>query len=493
MPPAQSLTFTEEEILRLFGNEAAENESLDRLKEYYVKSGVHSRVVTDTPLRLVVGHKGIGKSALVKVAMSEDRERGYVSLLIRPDDILGIAAEAKGLLELIRDWKAGLGELITAKVATELGYSPESLRAPSGWSERLVNFITDSVQTAPDRAVVDPSRRPVIDRFLRTGKIIVYIDDLDRGWEGRPLDIKRISALLNAVRDMSSDNPGLQFRIALRSDVFFLVRTSDESTDKIESSVIWYSWTNHEIFVLLLKRIETFFGRTIDEERLLTAERQSDFSYLLHSVMEPRFTGHGHWENAPMHRVLMSLIRKRPRDLVKLCTGAARQAFAGRANKIGTKHLLAVFQDYSQGRVQDTINEYRTELPDVKRLIMGMKPSKREKTARDAYYFATDELFKKIANIEETGAFTFATGQRADAPELAQFLYKINFLTARKELPSGEIIRYYFEENRYLSGRFADFGYAWEIHPAYRWALQPDTVHDLLYSIRLSADEGPAA
>ena len=68
-------------------------------------------------------------------------------------------------------------------------------------------------------------------------------------------------------------------------------------------------------------------------------------------------------------------------------------------------------------------------------------------------------------------------------------MYKINFLTARKKLPNGEVDRKYFEENRYLSGHFADFGYDWEVHPAYRWALQPDAVYNILLSVDISSDD----
>jgi len=420
--------------------------------------------------------------------MSDDRERGHLALLIRPDEILAIAIENRSLLELIRDWKIGLTTLLTEKVSAAMGLPVKIDRQAPGWTGRFVNFLTESVR-ASAAATPDESKVKSVDRFLASGRVMVYLDDLDRGWAGRPQDIRRISALLNAVRDLASDNPGLHFRVALRSDVYFLVRTSDESTDKIESSVIWYSWTNHQIFILLLKRIETFFGRQFDEDRYKESP-QEELGYLLHSIMEERFTGKGHWLNAPTHRVLMSLIRKRPRDLVKLCTAAARQAHGSRSPRIGTKHLLSVFQDYSQGRIQDTINEYRTELPEVERLIMGMKPTRRDHRLRDAYYFASDELLNKIGRIQETGSFQFASSTvRASASELAQFLYKINFLIARKEHASGEVIRKYFEENRYLSSSFVDFGYAWEVHPAYRWALQPDSIDDLLYSIKLSADE----
>ena len=67
-------------------------------------------------------------------------------------------------------------------------------------------------------------------------------------------------------------------------------------------------------------------------------------------------------------------------------------------------------------------------------------------------------------------------------------MYKINFITARKQL--GDYIqRKYFEESRYLSHKFADFGYDWEIHPAYRWALQPESVDDIFRSLKLSDDK----
>ena len=189
-----------------------------------------------------------------------------------------------------------------------------------------------------------------------------------------------------------------------------------------------------------------------------------------------------------MYRILMSLIRKRPRDLVKLCTLAARNAAERSANQIMTGDFRAVFEEYSQGRVQDTINEFRSELPDIERLIMNMKPNKVERQAKTGYVYKTDALLKKLDKIAEQGRFVLRNGRDADTKTLATFLYKINFLTARKALPSGEIDRKYFEENRYVSGRFADFGYDWEVHPAYRWALQPDTVSSIFQELELSGD-----
>ena len=67
-----NLSFDEAQIQRMFGHEAAEDEDLDRLREYYFKTSTYDQVVTDLPLRILVGHKGIGKSALFQVAMAID-------------------------------------------------------------------------------------------------------------------------------------------------------------------------------------------------------------------------------------------------------------------------------------------------------------------------------------------------------------------------------------------------------------------------------------
>lgn len=480
------MDFNEYELQRLFGHEAAEDEDPQRLKEYYFKSKAYKQVVNDLPLRIVVGHKGIGKSALFQVAIDEEAESNRLTLLIKPDDIVGIGDNTDDFLRLIRDWKTGINEIIAKKALTAFGLLSDDWRGKlNQYGGAALDFLASTLQL-DDKVNLTPSKEAVLKNFLLHNKISVYIDDLDRGWQGRKHDIQRISALLNAVRDISTENRGVYFRVSLRSDVYYLARTSDESTDKTESSVIWYSWTNHEILVLLVKRIESYFGREVDETELLSKHQSNLMKYLL-PVIEEKFTGKGHWSDAPMYRVLMSLVRKRPRDLVKLLTLAGRHAHSTGSQQITTGNLESIFEEYSQGRLQDTINEYRSELPDIEKLILGMRPSKVQRKASQGYVYSTDQLFKKLKAIEEQGRYRWANGRVVDIKELAAFLYKINFITARKQTASG-IDRKYFEENRYLSNKFIEFGYDWEVHPAYRWALQPEDPMQIFNELELSSN-----
>lgn len=486
------VTFDEDTIRAIFGHEAAEDESIDRLKAYYLKTELFNSMKSSIPLLILVGHKGVGKSALLKVLASEDIEDNLLPITVQPNDIANLDVSTDNFLEKIETWKDGLASIILNRLILSICEPFELSENPrlSDWIKRF----NDLLFSAFGKKISDLQKEKISltssefttllkNSLFKEKKLVIYLDDLDRGWENSQSDIKNLSAMLNAVRDLSRNMQNLKFRIALRSDVYYAVRTSDETTDKIDGSVLWQSWTNHEILVMLIKRIETFFGSFVDEE-LLLAQKQKDIGQYLDAIFENRFQGSGHWENAPMYRVLMSLIRKRPRDLVKLCTLAARRAYSQKHGHILTNDLESVFKNYSNDRLTDTSTEYKSELPQIQELLLKMKPSHKELALESPCLFTRERLIKKLNDILSMSHFTFKNGKDVTPENLAAFLYKINFITARKVV-DGSIIRVYYEENQYLYNDFTDFGYSYEIHPAYRWALQPATTNALFKQIEL--------
>lgn len=484
------MDFTAENISRLFGNEAAEDEQVSALQNYYYKGQLYKQIKSDNPLYIIVAHKGAGKSALLRVCSSEETSAGNISIELNYQDTmynnkslslqeLTITAKQelcksifKYLIERIMDMNAKhrtkeLGEWITAFS----GVLKNTVGTSYGEIKRSIPNITETV-----------FYRIFSNEVFKTKKVTVYIDDLDLGWNNDQNNIKTISAIIGAVREIIRKcNNQLHFRIALRSSVYYSVRTSDESTDKFESAVVWLSWTNDEIYRMLVKRVLAYENKTIDDAKLNNVHQKALTKYIT-NVFDPVFRGKGKWENAPIHRIMMSLIRKRPRDLIKLCLLAAHAAELNQHNKILTSDFQEVFSEYSQGRLQDTVNEYKTELDNIEEVLLKFKPSQRE--AGKSIY-KQDELSKKLDGIiGQLSNTTFSNHAVLDSRSLRVFLYKINFMTARKELPDGTIQRLYFEDHKYVINEYADFGYDMEIHPAYRWALQPsmrDNYYNLIY------------
>jgi predicted ATPase len=61
-------TFDDANIEELFGAEDAENERPERFKEYFYYNHAYESLIAELPVRILVGHKGVGKSALLKRA-----------------------------------------------------------------------------------------------------------------------------------------------------------------------------------------------------------------------------------------------------------------------------------------------------------------------------------------------------------------------------------------------------------------------------------------
>ena len=121
--------------------------------------------------------------------------------------------------------------------------------------------------------------------------------------------------------------------------------------------------------------------------------------------------------------------------------------------------------------MRDVINEFRSELPDIERLVYGMKPSQQEVRRGEGNRYTTDKLVVKLNHLISQGKFVFFDKRIASANDLVRFLFKITFVTARRKLDNGFIERKYFDEAMNITVPSVDFGYEWEVHPAYRWGL----------------------
>lgn len=484
-PQGITIDFSEQQIRGLFGDLAAEDEERERFSSCFIKTDVYEKIHNFMPIRILVAHKGIGKSAFFRMSYLENVRDNVLSIWVKPDDILKLANSKDEVdpLELIRQWKFGLEELLVEKVISNFNISNdnEMVNKVSRKGLKLTEKIGLIVKKVQDVVDVDAIKKSIAEQYLKNHKMVIYIDDLDRAWNGTQQNIYRISALLNAVRDMCNETSELCFRISLRSDVYYLVRTADESTDKIDGNVLWLKWTEHELLALLVKRVQSYFSNYLSEQELISMS-QEEMSTYLDCIMEDTFEGFGKWNDRPIRYIFLSLIRRRPRDLINLCTLAARNANAKGRNKIITEDWEEVFEQYSSSRLQDTINEHKYELPDIERLLLGMKPSHEMKKTDKPFVYNKEKLSRKICGILQSGKFYFANQKECSVDDIIAFMYKINFLNARKDMPGGFIDRKYFEDNKYLTFRNIDFGYDWEVHPAFRWALFPESRDIFLYT-----------
>lgn len=474
--------FDDETILALFGAQAAEDDRPEQLKSYFVRNKAFERAGANIPLRLIVGHKGVGKSALLRMHYLQDIESSALSIWLQPNDIARAWAVSGNFVEKVEGIKKNIVSIIAEKSFDRLEILGKQVSDIPGLStaRSLFRVITNAIQSETDASI----EARIAAEFGKSKKITVYVDDIDRGWAATQSDIENISALINAARDLANQDEtgGLRFRIGIRTDAYNLVREHDESGDKFEPYRVPVSWTNHEVLILMAKRVAQYFDIEFDAERYMGMDvgGQAEAARFLHAVISERFEGTGHWANWPIHKVLLSLVRRRPRDLVKLLSGAAQVASKHGRNVISTRDLTDSFPDYSKGRIADLVSEFRSELPEIERVLYELRPSNNDmKNKAKKYLFTEGELIGKMNALAGRSSIYFKNGKRATGPNLAEFLFKIDFVIARRSV--GDVIeRYYYEDHSKLQSEKANFGMHWEVHPAYRWALNPQKVHEIL-------------
>lgn len=122
------IDFSEEQIRGMFGDLAAEDEKAERFSSYFVKTDVYKKIHNFLPIRLLVAHKGVGKSAVFRMSYLENIKDNVLSIWVKPDDILGIANtyDETDPLEMIRQWKSGLEEMLVKKVFNNFNISKDN-------------------------------------------------------------------------------------------------------------------------------------------------------------------------------------------------------------------------------------------------------------------------------------------------------------------------------------------------------------------------------
>ena len=152
--------FSEENIQKIFGHEAAEDERPERLREYYFKGSAYTSIRANLPLRILVGHKGIGKSALFSVAKYEDEEENRLSISLRPDDIVELDTSEGDFNKQIKQWKTGLTRVIRDIVFYNLGLHNGSTNHVVNGAGKFVAWLKSTAKPYLEtKADFDPTEK----------------------------------------------------------------------------------------------------------------------------------------------------------------------------------------------------------------------------------------------------------------------------------------------------------------------------------------------
>lgn len=476
-----------------FPNGTAEGER-EILKEVFIPPALLSEVVTapqGSP-RIVVGTKGVGKTALVERSHDANRAAGIPSLLLRPDDFdLSKISNATD----IATTKKAMFEVLVSAIASEVGSKLAGLL--SGGAAELHKEAVKKGAKSADRvekalALLSAIAKPQtgIDfeqlakslsggeshtRLLaslkqhlaaRSTVVTLFFDDTDQ--VASPDDsnhLNRIWGLLLAIRKLANDMPSVACVVTLRTEVWGRLQRDErgqrDQIDHLRPLVVGLRAHDEHMVRILNRRLES-------ASRVVNAGGSVEAFFENKEMVLPGSSEHRSWQS-----FLLKSARERPRDLIQLVGQLADLAVQRNQKFISSSTAAEVMHRYSEERVSDLAIEVGRDCPSFKEVVMSFAG------------LAFDLDFEQLRAHLSTLPSRFSLIIRSKAVQVEDksgplailgVLFEAGVVNARvrdSQAPKGfRHVNFADDPHLITPARWNDLqAMRWEVHPAFRTYL----------------------
>jgi hypothetical protein len=445
-------------------------------------------------MRVLVGNKGIGKSAVVEWIDKVAKAKNLPCVLIRPDNISSkdtptsadigslkgfyygvllrtvgaqIGSQLKGLL--MGD-AAKLHNEARQQGLTEDDFIQKSLELISAVSLPVskINGVLLAKELAGTNSP-DALIKAITSQLLSSGNVFyLLIDDTDQlAAPDQPAHLNRIWALLLAVRRLTGECNSVRVIVTLRSSVW--TRLTSESlgqrdqTDHIRGLVIPLLADDALMQSIIRRRLE----RAAKDAGQARVDPYTVF-FNGSTLKLPTSDEVRSWD-----AFIAKSARERPRDAIQLIKNMVDVANREAVPLIGSKEAGTAMKVYSSERVDDVVNEFSLDCKNIREII---------NTFADFDFESDFESLRQhlltvpsIASIQIRGAL-LRPGDDDHAVAILRLLHETGFLNPRvvDNTKSRRFRHILFQDDSNFV-KFANWnsmqGARWEIHPAFRTYL----------------------
>lgn len=341
-------------------------------------------------MRLLVGNKGIGKSAVVEWIAKVASTKKLPCLLIRPDNIaskdtpsvLDIGSLKHHYYEvLLRTIGAQIGSqlkgLLTGDAAKLYSEARQTGLTADDFIQKSLELLSaisipvakiNGVQLAKDLAGSNSANsltRAISSQLLVSGSLFfLLIDDTDQlAAPDQPAHLNRIWALMLAVRRLVGECSSLRAIVTLRSGVWTRLTTESQGqrdqTDHMRGLVIPLKADD--------KLMENIIRRRL-EQAAKDANRAGVDPYTVffngETMTLPTSDEKRSWDV-----FITKSARERPRDAIQLIKNMIDSAEKHGQKLIGSTAASDAMKIYSSERIDDIVNEFSLDCKNIREIV----------------------------------------------------------------------------------------------------------------------------
>jgi hypothetical protein len=440
-----------------FGTPSAERDIGRGLEKCFVESAAFQRVHSGSKT-IVLGNRGAGKSAIFQMIAKRERIAGGNVIELSPEDYSyellssALATERAGSWAKHGAYAAAWKYLIYVLVMKEIARKGMRLTKNGGadihryirdnhvtsqlgplsllmsYMKRLEGIKIGPLEAGTRTRELDrlykledihnllPSLRNVLDRR----RVVVFVDELDRGWDSSEDAQSFVSGLFQACVSINGLHPNLRVYVSLRQELYDDIPALYEDAQKHRDLLERIHWSEESLLELIAKRIRySAQERGYDGEMLRQVSDDACWSAVF--ARPPGRLGKSSF------RYMMDRTLYRPREIIEFCTEVLETA-RGRSSNLPVPFaaITRAVHGYSAERAKDIAAEYRYQYPGLMSVFDVFRGRSRT--------FARDDLellCLELATGEIPTRDTCSWLPHYDPDALIEILWQVGFLTAQ--------------------------------------------------------------
>jgi hypothetical protein len=447
-----------------FGTPSAERDITRGLEKCFVESAAYQRVNSGAKT-IVLGNRGSGKSAIFQMIAKRERIAGSNVIELSPDDYSYELLSATLMAERAGSWAkhgayaAAWKYLIYVLVMKEI--SKKGMRLTKNGGADIHRYIRDNHATGQLGALtllVSYMKRlegikigpleaglrtreldrlykleeihdllPSLKNVLDKRRVVVFVDELDRGWDSSEDAKAFVAGLFQACVSINALHPNLRVYVSLRQELYDDIPALYDDMQKHRDLLERIQWSEESLLELIAKRIRYSAQEQGYDGDVL--QRASD-AVCWSGVFAP--PPGGSWETTFRYTIDRTLYR--PREIIQFCTDALENA-RGRVGRLPLpfQAITRAEHTYSAERARDIAAEYRYQYPGLLSVFDVFRGRPHSMT-RDEL----ELLCLELATGDIPTRDTFQWLPHCDPDALIDVLYQAGFLIAQ---PLGDATR----------------------------------------------------
>jgi len=435
-----------------FGVPAAERDN--DLLTCFVSSETYENLRTGKKT-IILGNRGAGKSALFRKLAEEERRRSNIVINLAPEDysyeLLSetLKKEKEGAWAKHGAYAAAWKYLIFITIMKCLVKQGNKFKR--GAEAKIYSYLRDNhegIDTNPIGIMISYLKRmegvkvgkyeagikarelrrlysleeisslvPCIEESCRNKKIIIFVDELDKGWDASEDAISYIAGLFNSAVSINTQMKNVRILVSLRKELYENIPALYEDAQKVRDIIETLEWDEPKLLELIGRRISKQFPETEDDSFELR------WGKIFSEVLDYRQT--------KSFNYIVDRTLYRPREIIQFCNDIAEYSRRNSGDEgaipFNYKQIAEAEYSYSESRLKDICAEYRFQYPGLQSVMETFRGM--------SYNLSRDFLEEHILRII-VGELTIDTTARSwcesiDIDNLIDIFWTVGFLRAQ--------------------------------------------------------------